>query len=83
MLQSFISLFLKILAGLLVDLADLLPDNIRARTPSVFGEKAGGIGVYKMGRRISRHRHPDRSLHNLFYDSLPHSPLSLQRCKPV
>ena len=31
MLQSFISLFLKILAGLFVDLADLLPDNIRAQ----------------------------------------------------
>ena len=31
MLQSFISLFLKILARLFVDLADLLPDNIRAQ----------------------------------------------------
>ena len=31
MLKSFISLFLKILAGLFVDLADLLPDNIRAQ----------------------------------------------------
>ena len=31
MLQSFISLFLKIFAGLFVDLADLLPDNIRAQ----------------------------------------------------
>ena len=31
MLQSFISLFLIILAGLFVDLADLLPDDIRAQ----------------------------------------------------
>ena len=31
MLQSFISLFLNILAELFVDLADLLPDDIRAQ----------------------------------------------------
>ena len=41
MLQSFISLFLNILAGLLVDLADLLPDNIRAQEiePQAFLER--------------------------------------------
>ena len=41
MLQSFISLFLKILAGLFVDLADLLPDNIRAQEvePQAFLER--------------------------------------------
>ena len=41
MLQSFISLLLKILAGLFVDLADLLPDNIRAQEvePQAFLER--------------------------------------------
>ena len=41
----------KIRAGLFVDLADLLPDNIRA--PSVFGGKTGGIRVKKAGCRNS------------------------------
>ena len=38
----------KITGGLLVDLADLLPDNIQAQEiepPSVFGGKTGGIRV--------------------------------------
>ena len=41
MLQSFISLFLKLLAGLFVELADLLPDNIRAQEvePQAFLER--------------------------------------------
>ena len=41
MLQSFINLFPKILARLFVDLADLLPDNIRAQEvkPQAFLER--------------------------------------------
>ena len=41
MLQSFISLFLKNLAGLFVDLPDLLPDDIRAQEvePQAFWER--------------------------------------------
>ena len=36
-----------------------------------------------MGHWNSRHRHLDRSLHNLLDYSLPHLPLLLQRFKPV
>ena len=39
--------------------------------------------VQETGHRNSRHSHLDRSLQNIFYDSLPHLPLSLERFKPV
>ena len=69
----------KITAGLFVDLADLLPDNIRAQEiePQAFLDgETGGIRVQEMGQL-------DSSLHNLFHDSLPHLPLSLERFKPI
>ena len=67
-------LFSKITAGLFLDLAGLLPDNIRTREiePKAFLE--GKLVVSGSKKRIieGRYLHLDRSLPNLFYDSLPH-----------
>ena len=61
----------KITAGLFVDLAGLL------------WRENWWFRVSETGHRNSRYLHLDRSLHNLFYDSLPHLPLSLERFKSV
>ena len=72
----------KITAGILEALAHLQPDNIRAQeiSPKRFWRENW---VSETGHWNSRHRHLDRSLHNLLDDSLPHLPLFLERCKPV
>ena len=75
----------KLTAGILEDLADLQPDNVQAQeiSPKRFWREKWWYWVYEMGHWNSRHRHLDRSLHNLLDYSLPHLPLLLERFKPV